>query len=299
MTKVQIPSNFYYDPQRQGFNENLWKAISGAPSIVSEKLRISSAEIVHFGDVLHGFFNLVANVPATPTNAILTGGTSATSVFGTWAAVTDGDFAITIEGVTYDITAIDFTGAGDMDAVAVILQAAIRTATGDSFTTVVWDTDHFIITSRKSITVTSASPTNPGTDISGAGGTAFMDCDTGNGVVTDATNSNKIWGLTQPNKGIKCYFELRGAVLILVTSDETGTVEETEVEWNDSLWTGNDIKFEIDWSGLGVKFKINGDNINFHETRVPRSPLSLYVYNTMADNFDFKYFESKDTGSVF
>ena len=276
----------------------MWKILAGAPAVVANKLRFSAAEAVYFGDILNGFFNLVANVPATPTNALLTGGTSATAVAATYAAVSDGEFAITIEGVAYDITGIDFTGAATMDAVAVIIQAAIRAATGNDYETCVWDTDHFIITVRKTITVASAVSGGSGTDISGAGGTAFMDSDTGNGTVTAATNSNKIWGLTQLNKGLKCYFELRGAVLVAVTSDNTGAVEETEIAWIDASWTGEDIKFEIDWSGMGVKFKVDGTTHAYHETRIPRSPMSTYIENTLADNFDFKYFEFKDMDTV-
>jgi len=297
MDKVQIASNFYYDPQRQGYNTNLFKTLSGTPTIVSDKLRISNAEAIHYADILHGFFNIVANIPATPTSALLTGGTSATTVVATWNAVEDGEFAITIDGVAYDITGLDFSDASDMDGVALVIQTALISSVG-SFMTCVWSTNKFIITSRRSITVTSAVSGGSGTDVSGAGATAFMDSETANGTVTAATNSNKIFGLTQLNKSLKCYFEVRGNTLIAVTSDETGTLQETDITWIDADWTGEDIKFEIDWSGMGVKFKVNGSQLAYHSTRIPRGPMSLYLYNSLADNLDFLYFESKDTGSV-
>ena len=172
--KVQIDSNFYYDPQRQGFNLNLWKQLSGTTTVVSNKLRVSNAAIIHYADILRGFFNLVANVPATPSNALLTGGTSATSVVGTWTVVTDGEFTITIDGIAYDITEIDFTGAADMDAIAAIIQIAIRAATGNSHETCVWSTNKFIITSvnttsSSAVSVLETSTGTVGTDISGAG----------------------------------------------------------------------------------------------------------------------------------
>lgn len=299
--KVQIPSTFYYDPQRQGFNTNLWKLVSGsAPTIVSNKMRVSNAVIIHYADLLRGFFNLVANVPATPTNAYLTGGTSATAVVATWNSVTDGEFAITIDGVAVDVTGLDFSAATDMDGVAAVIQAGIRAATGNDHETVAWSTDHFVITARSAITVASAVSGGAGTDISGAGGTAYMDCDTGaaDEAVTDATNSNKKWGLTQLNKDLKCYFELRGDTLIAVTNDETGTAQETDITWDDTNWTAADIKFEMDWDGLGVKFKVNGNQVAYHETRRPKGPMSLYVANTLADNFDIKYIEAKDVHSL-
>ena len=124
------------------------------------------------------------------TPAYLTGGVGATAVIGTWQAVTNGSFKITIDGTAYDITQITFAGLADMDAVAAKIQAAIRLATG-RLETCVWNVNQFIITSssalsNSAITVTSAVSPASGTDISGAGGTAFMDSETGRGTVTAA-----------------------------------------------------------------------------------------------------------------
>lgn len=136
--------------------------------------------------------------------AYLTGDTGAEAVFGNWAAVTDGEFAITIDGTAYDITGIDFTGVADMDAVAAKIQAAIRAATG-STETCVWSTNKFIITSASSeltseVSVTSTVSGGTGTDISGAGGSDWMDCDTGNGTATAITGdrSTIYYGATVP-----------------------------------------------------------------------------------------------------
>jgi len=120
--------------------------------------------------------------------AYLTGGASATSVVATWNAVTDGTFTIFINGVEYDITGLNFSTDTTMALIAARIQAAIRTATS-SLETCVFETDKFIIrsvniTSASAITVTSAK--GSGTDISGAGGTAFMDSETGRGTVTNS-----------------------------------------------------------------------------------------------------------------
>lgn len=127
---------------------------------------------------------------ANYTPAFLTGDTGATAVVATWNAVTNGSFRITIDGTLRNVLNLNFASAVDMDDVAAIIQAGIRNLT-KSFETVVWSTNRFIITSANrtstsAITVTSAA--GSGTDISGAGGTDFMDCDTGNGVVTNAVN---------------------------------------------------------------------------------------------------------------
>lgn len=295
--KKQIDSNFIYDPQRSGYDENLWKTISGTPAISSNKLRVSNASILHFADLFRGYFNFILNIPATPTNAYLTGGDSATSVIATWNAVEDGEFAITIDGVAYDITGLDFSGASDMDDVALVIQTALQSEVG-AYITCVWDTDHFVITARISITVTSAVSGGTGTDISGVGATTFLDAENTQGTVTVATNSNVKFGLIQLSKGLKCYFELRGDTLFVVTSDDTGNSEETEITWDDTNWTGNDISFEIDWMGIGVRFKVDGVNKCTHETRIPRSSLSLYVDNDLAYNLDLSLIECIGVESI-
>lgn len=293
--KLQIPTNLVYDPIRQGYDTNIWKTLSGTPAISSNKLRVSNASILHYGDFLRGFFNICANIPATPTSALLTGGTSATAVIGTWNAVTDGEFAITIDGVAADITALDFSAAADMAGVASIIEDAIQSEFG-LFITCVWSTNKFIITARKSITVLSAVSGGSGTDISGAGATAFMDGDTGHGTVTSATNSNKIFGLTQLAKGVSAYFELRGNTLVAVSIDENGT-QETDITWL-AAWTAADIKYEIDWSGMGVQFRVNGDVYAYHESKIPRDVMTLYINNTLADNFDIAYIEAKEVETL-
>jgi hypothetical protein len=83
----------------------------------------------------------------------------------------------------------DIPEVDNMDEVAGAIQTAIRAETG-STETCTWDTDHLIIssadtTSTSAITVTSAVGGGSGTDISGAGASDWMDCDTGNGTVTD------------------------------------------------------------------------------------------------------------------
>lgn len=125
----------------------------------------------------------------TYTPAFLTGGSSAESTAATWAALTNtGKFNMTIDGVAYTDINPDFTGDADMDDVAASIQAAIRAKTGGS-ETCVWSTNRFIISSADttaSSAITVASTPSTGTDISGNGGSPWMDCHTGTGVVTDA-----------------------------------------------------------------------------------------------------------------
>jgi hypothetical protein len=138
---------------------------------------------------------------STYTPALLTGGNSATAVPATWAAVTDGSFTISIDGVEYDITGVDFTGDTTMEEVAATLQVAVRAATS-STETVVWSTDHFIISSvdtTDSSAITVCSAVGSGTDLSGAGATDFLDADLG--TVTDAVEIETPDGWTITTSG--------------------------------------------------------------------------------------------------
>jgi hypothetical protein len=129
------------------------------------------------------------------TPAFLTGGSNAETNISLWDSVGDGSFRQTIDGVAYNFDGIDFTATGplgivtSMDDVAAVIQYYIRALTG-SLETCVWSTDHLIIssvdtTSSSAITVTETSTGTVGTDISGAGASDWMDCDTGNGTVTN------------------------------------------------------------------------------------------------------------------
>ena len=85
----------------------------------------------------------------------------------------NGKFSVNIDGVDYNDLEIDLTGFIDENDIALKVQTAIRTATG-KLETVVWDTDHFEITStisgknNGSSVLRLTAPTT-GTDISGAG----------------------------------------------------------------------------------------------------------------------------------
>lgn len=121
------------------------------------------------------------------TPAYLTCGSSPTTNAATWQ-ISDAEFSITIDGVAYNIPPTDLTGVGNNDQVAKKIETAIQTATSGS-EEVEWDGTQFIIrsgdtSSSSAITVLSAVSGGTGTDISGAGATAFLDGDTGNGTVT-------------------------------------------------------------------------------------------------------------------
>lgn len=142
----------------------------------------------------------------TPVAGYLTGGTAATAVIATWTAVSDGEFTISVDGVSQDITTIDFSsGVTTMAHVASTIQTALRLASaGGGFTlsTCTWSTDHFIITSGTTGTSSAVSVTSAvsgsGTDISGVDTTAFMDCETGKGTATAGVSGN----ITRDSDGV-------------------------------------------------------------------------------------------------
>jgi hypothetical protein len=116
----------------------------------------------------------------TPFAIVLVCGTAGITVAATWAAITDGEFTVSVGGTSHDITAIDFTGDTTMDEVAATIQARVRAVTGAS-ETAVYSTDHFVVTAGDTITYLSAVSGGTGTDISGTGhlngrtgGTAYL-----------------------------------------------------------------------------------------------------------------------------
>jgi hypothetical protein len=105
------------------------------------------------------------------TNGEMYGGASPTKTLATWTAITTGSFKIGMDAVApVNVTAISFAAAGNLNAVASIIQTAVRAANaGFAAATVIYDGTRFIIrsgTTGVASTVTFASPTGSGVDIS-------------------------------------------------------------------------------------------------------------------------------------
>ena len=62
-------TNFYYDPQREGFDTSYWRTINGEPTVGANQLRLSLASIVHYGDLWRGDVTLNLNVPVPASGA--------------------------------------------------------------------------------------------------------------------------------------------------------------------------------------------------------------------------------------
>lgn len=316
--------NFYYDPARQGYDTTLWKTVTGTPSVASNKIRLNTAKILGYGDLYKAETTFKINVPAAPVDATLVSGAAATSDHTAWAAVSDGEFAITIDGVAYDITAIDFSSVTTMPEVADAIQAAIRAetsgtetcvwsailtggtaatdvvatweavtdgefaatiddtsieVTGIDFTgvttmaevastiqtalraetggteTVVWDTDHFVITALNNISVLAAVAVPAGTDISGAGATTFMDAETAVGTASNKftiTSTTSITVASAVSGGSGTDISGAGATTFMDAETAVGTATQ-----------GSDREFGLEQVSLNAKlsFKITGSKL--------------------------------------
>ena len=44
-------TNFYYDPQREGFDASVWRTINGEPTVGANQLRLSLASVIHYSDI--------------------------------------------------------------------------------------------------------------------------------------------------------------------------------------------------------------------------------------------------------
>jgi len=126
------------------------------------------------------------------TPAFLTGGNAPETVVAIWDSVADGEFQITIDGVTRNVAGLNFQAPAvlSMADVAAVIQVGIRALT-TSTETCTWSGVAFVITSANTtvtstITITSTVAVPAGTDISGAGAGAYMDCDAGSTAVVTA-----------------------------------------------------------------------------------------------------------------
>lgn len=57
-----------YDVQMRGWDTSFWKALSGTPSVASNKLRLNADTIGSYYQFLFGIFDFAVNVPTTPSS---------------------------------------------------------------------------------------------------------------------------------------------------------------------------------------------------------------------------------------
>ena len=117
----------------------------------------------------------------TTLHATMTCGAAGTETIGDWTAIDDASLVVVIDEVRRELAGIDLSGAADLDAVATLLQTALRASTG-GVETVTWDADSDSKFQFKGYSSTgSLEAAAWGTDISGSGflngrvGTATFD----------------------------------------------------------------------------------------------------------------------------
>lgn len=169
-------------PARRGFGTLL---ILGDSSVINPVERIRSytgiegvandfgtsaseykAAAAYFGQTPRPRSLAIGRWVRTASAALLKGAvlTPTQQIIATWQAITTGSFKITIDGVVVTATAMDFSGAANLNAVAAIIQTKIAAAG-----TCIFNGGQFIITSITTgvaSTISFAEPTGAGADIS-------------------------------------------------------------------------------------------------------------------------------------
>lgn len=114
----------------------------------------------------------------------------------TWQALTDGEFAWVIDGVTHEFTGITTAGASSLDDVADLVRDYIRDQTNNQNIEVEYDSENtrFVFSADKEVGYTEAVSGGSGTDISGG---AYLNGLTGTGTIETATDLNCELGLDQ------------------------------------------------------------------------------------------------------
>lgn len=59
---------FYYDPTRQGYDTNLFKTVSGSPSVSGGAIRLNTAKIIGYADLYRADQTIKVKVPTAPTS---------------------------------------------------------------------------------------------------------------------------------------------------------------------------------------------------------------------------------------
>ena len=62
-------NNFYYDPQKEGYDTSVWQTISGTPAIASSKLVFNAASAISQVDIYSGEITMNINCPVAPVAA--------------------------------------------------------------------------------------------------------------------------------------------------------------------------------------------------------------------------------------
>lgn len=263
--------------------EDSWTVTPNAETWVTGKVRLSEQSqhdawttteswnpLVPQSDVIQtglqkGSATYASTVTSVYTPAFLTGWSSAQNNAATWAAVTNGSFRITVDWTAYNVDWINFTGDASMADVAATIQAALRAVT--SWTeTVVWSTDHFVITSwdtssTSAISVLTTSTGTVGTDISWVG-TAWMDAETWRWTVTNKVHASYTLNFTPALGALTAWMTLRfepdvandGAVDITC---EALTIKNLLTIAGDELQAGDLVAWQT------VVFTYNGTNYEY------------------------------------
>ncbi len=139
---------------------------------------VSKAATTYFGRTPRPATLAVGTRYLTAQAGTLRSSANAEDAFAVWAAVTDGEFTISIDSDPQEITAVDFTGDLNMDDVAATIQADLQAIGTGGYTaaTCTWDSVDTVFnivsgTTGDSSLVSFLSPiaTPSGTDISGEG----------------------------------------------------------------------------------------------------------------------------------
>lgn len=123
------------------------------------------AALLYFGQSPRPSSLMIGRWLRTATSGFVKGAalSAAEQTLATWTAITTGSTKVTVDGVLRTLAALNFSAAGNLNAVAAIIDAALTGAT------CTWDGSRFVITSDTTgiaSTVSYVSATGSGVDIS-------------------------------------------------------------------------------------------------------------------------------------
>lgn len=162
------------------------------------------AAVLYFGQSPKPFTLLIGRWFSTADAGENDGGilTAAEAAIAQWTTISNGSFTIVVDGVSYDVTGLDFTGETNLNGVASVITAGLTSAGSDAVCT--WNGSYFIITSGS---------TGAGAQ---AAGTITLDTNPSYGVQASGT----ITLSGQPSNGDTV--TIKGTVVTFVTGTPSG-----------------------------------------------------------------------------
>lgn len=185
--------------------------------------------------------------------------------------------------IKFSVIAATIDIVSSLDEIANFIQSAIRTAIG-SLETVVYDTDHFVITSAYAGSTSQIlklmTPTS-GTDISGAGATAYLDCADN---ATETLGTGEDFNLVRLNENGKLPIEILSPIRAIASNTLRASADTERSRGNTETTPTKMKEISTEYGGiLRVKFEGKGQSGSQQHAQIYKNGVAFGTLRTFTD----------------